>query len=73
MAKRKSKRSGSEKICGIKGCEKKYKRTLAASNVKKAFEKHEYESDSGKVPLCRKHYKKYKKATKDERELRWLG
>lgn len=73
MADRRSKRGGSEKTCGIKDCDKTYKRTLAAGNVKKAFEKHEYEADSGKVPLCRKHYKKYKKATKEERELRWLG
>lgn len=73
MAKRRSKRRGSDKTCGIEGCDGSYKRTIASTNVKKAFEEDEFESDSGKVPLCKEHYKEYKKATKEDRELRWMG
>lgn len=75
MAKRRSKREPEDATtpCGIVDCEEDYKRKIATDNVRKAFDKDDYEAERGKVPLCKDHYKDYKKATEDERDLRWLG
>jgi hypothetical protein len=57
--------------CGIAGCEEPAARSIARSELRKAYP--ELEEGSGRLPVCRAHYKTYKKATKSDRALERLG
>jgi len=69
--KRKSKRR-SKKTCSVKGCDKKKKKSVSKSKVMDKTDL-KIEADGTNAYLCKKHYKKYKKATKDERRARRLS
>lgn len=69
--KRKSKRK--DKTCHVKGCERDKKQSVAADKVKDTSLKIEGSSASGNVYLCKKHWKEYKKETKEEREMKQLN
>jgi hypothetical protein len=65
--------TGSEEAdpCIVPGCSEPAARHLALAEAKKAFEDL---PDSGRsAPLCRAHYKEWKKATKDSRLYDRLG
>lgn len=57
--------------CEIEGCGEEAVRSIARSELKKAFPN--LSGDRGRMGVCRAHYKQYKKATKGERELDRLG
>ncbi|MCL4346246.1 MAG: hypothetical protein M1496_07825 [Candidatus Thermoplasmatota archaeon] len=57
----------SEKICDVKDCKNESYQTVPADLASKVFT---FDSKLTKVHLCREHYKKYKKETKKEREVR---
>ncbi len=59
--------SMSEKKCDVKDCDENSYQTVDAELAKKVFT---LKTDATKVHLCREHYKKYKKETKKEREVR---
>ncbi|HEV2316400.1 MAG TPA: hypothetical protein VGV89_02335 [Thermoplasmata archaeon] len=61
----------SAEACAIAGCTSEAVRSLARVEVRKAFP--ELSEEGRRAPLCRDHYKQYKKATKQERTLDRLG
>ena len=66
-------RSPSEETeaCAVPGCGAPSVRHLALTEAKKAFSNL---PDRGrKAPLCRDHYREWKKATKEARKLERLG
>lgn len=72
MASRRStKREGGEK-CHAVGCENEGTRSLSRKKVESSVE-YTLEGDGKKASLCRDHYRKFKKATKEERKLDTLG
>jgi hypothetical protein len=66
-------RSNPEEVaaCAIPGCGGPAVRSLARSEVRKAFPK--LSEEGRRAPLCKTHYKEWKKATKEERELERLA
>lgn len=57
--------------CAIPGCGGASVRSLARSEVRKAFP---HLSEEGRrAPLCKDHYKQWKKATKEARTLERLA
>ncbi|MEF8873452.1 MAG: hypothetical protein V5A88_02140 [Candidatus Thermoplasmatota archaeon] len=69
--KRKSKRK-KEKTCDVKGCDEDKKKSLSATKVTKKTDL-DIDSSGRKAYLCKEHYKKYKKATKEERTTKRLN
>jgi hypothetical protein len=57
--------------CAIPGCGGASVRSLARSEVRKAFPK--LSEEGRRAPLCKDHYKQWKKATKEERTLERLA
>jgi hypothetical protein len=57
--------------CAIPGCGGPSVRSLARSEVRKAFPK--LSEEGRRAALCKDHYKQWKKATKEERELERLA
>ncbi|MFO7991226.1 MAG: hypothetical protein R6U61_02900 [Thermoplasmata archaeon] len=70
--KHKRKSKGRKKTCDVKGCDGKKKKSVPASKAKNKAGL-DVETDSSNAYLCKKHWKKYKKATKEDREMRQLG
>jgi len=68
---RKSKRK-KEKTCDVKGCDEDKKKSLPSEKVSKKTEL-TIESSGRKTYLCKEHYKKYKKETKEERTTKRLA
>jgi len=66
-----SRKEGAKKVCGVKGCSDESVRTISAKKVSDSGLK--VERSSGKVHLCKEHYKDYKKRTRKDRELERLG
>ncbi len=57
--------------CVVPGCAEEVARHLSLAEAKKAFS---HLPDSGRrAPLCRTHYKEWKKATREARALGRLG
>jgi hypothetical protein len=56
--------------CVVEGCGGEALRSLARSEARKAFPT--LPEAGRRAPLCREHYKQYKKATRKERELQRL-
>ncbi|KYK27064.1 MAG: hypothetical protein AYK23_00475 [Candidatus Proteinoplasmatales archaeon SG8-5] len=72
MASRKSiKREGGAK-CEAAGCENEGSRSLSRKKVESSVE-FSLDGEGKKVSLCKDHYRKFKKATKEERKLDSLG
>ena len=60
--------------CEIKGCENESVRSVPVKNLLKALPGVKIEDEKRKrVHICKEHYKKFKKATREERELQRLG
>lgn len=68
---RKSKRKKKD-TCDVKGCNKKKKKSVPTGKAKKKAGL-DIEETSGNAYLCKEHWKEYKKATKEEREMRQLN
>ncbi len=64
---RKSKRR--KKTCDVKGCSEKKKQSVPAGKAAKKADL-DIEAEGTKAYLCKKHWKVYKKATKEDRELK---
>lgn len=62
---------GDKERCGIADCPEPAARSIARLELRRAFP--DLEEGSGRVPVCRVHYKAYKKATKSDRSLERLG
>jgi len=71
MYERRSKVRGS-KICEVEGCNKEKQHSVARSALDDSLPGMKIESRGKTVQLCKEHYKEYKNATKDDRELSWL-
>ena len=59
------------KTCDVSGCSGESVKTVSASKAKLAGLS--FPSELRKVHLCKEHYKKFKKATKKDRELERMG
>jgi hypothetical protein len=57
--------------CAIPGCGGASVRSLPRSEVRKAFPT--LSEEGRRAPLCKEHYKQWKKATKEERTLERLA
>ncbi len=63
--------SGDPAPCAIPGCGAPAVRSLARSEVRKAFPK--LSEQGRRAALCKAHYKEWKKATKEARTLERLA
>ena len=61
--------AGSAEGCDIVGCGKPVKRHMAPGKVSAALPNEKIRPDVHTVGLCHDHYREFKKATKEEREL----
>ena len=61
----------SSDVCAIPDCGGEAVRHLAVAEARRAFEQIPEKGRS--VPLCKAHYKEWKKATKKDRKLDRLG
>lgn len=68
---RQSRKQDAADICGISGCDETGERSMPRKKVMDALEGN-LEGEGKRVQLCRKHYREYKKATKEERKLESL-
>jgi hypothetical protein len=59
--------------CSITGCGEEAARSVPANKVKGALPDVSIERERGRVRICKKHYRQYKKATKDDREFQRLS
>jgi len=57
--------------CQIPGCSNTAERSVSAAKLSKVFSG--LEGRKGSVRICKEHYKKFKKETKEERELERLA
>ncbi len=71
MYERKSKPRDS-KICDVTGCKKNKKQAVPENPLKEALPEMKYDSEGKNIQLCKDHYKEFKKATKDDREMNKL-
>jgi len=63
-----------KEICQIKECSNEVVRSIATRNLTKALPKIRVDDDKKKrTHICKDHYKQFKKATKEERDLQRLG
>ena len=72
MASRRSRKREGGDTCDAVGCEKDGSRSLSRKKVESSVE-YSIGGDGKKVTLCKDHYRKFKKATKEERKLDSLG
>jgi len=60
--------------CAVEGCGEPAVRHFAFGKVESALENEKIKAARGSVGLCRKHYREFKKSTKEDRDLeraRW--
>ncbi|MBM4249147.1 MAG: hypothetical protein FJ149_06875 [Euryarchaeota archaeon] len=62
-----------EAVCGVKGCEKAAVRSLPTKKVSGNIAAGLKGEEARRTPLCKEHYREYKRATKDERLTDSLG
>jgi hypothetical protein len=63
-----------KQICEIKGCDNEVARSIATKNIIKNLPELKVDDEKKKrTHICKDHYKAFKKATKEERELDRLG
>ncbi len=69
MAERRSKRE--EPVdCEVSGCKDKAERSVASRTYQGALPGMAIQGEVGRrIALCRRHYKEFRKATREEREL----
>ncbi len=68
---RRSSGSGGKGTCDITKCDKDAERSVSAKKVLGAGMKTDVER--GNAHLCKEHYKKFKKKTREERKLERMG
>jgi hypothetical protein len=68
---RKSRGEKPKETCEVAGCNSESERSISRKNVKKAME-WDLRGEDRNVGLCREHYRQFKKATKEDRELERL-
>ena len=68
---RPSRREAESEACLVPGCSEVAVRHLALAEARRAFSN--LPEKGRRAPLCRAHYKEWKKATKAERDLSRLG
>lgn len=61
-----------KKTCDVKGCDGKKKKSVPAGKASKKAGL-DIEAEGSNAYLCKKHWKDYKKATKEDREMRQIG
>ncbi len=66
-----ARREEAPETCLVPGCGEEALRHLALAEARRAFSS--LPEKGRRAPLCRAHYKAWKKATKAERELSRLG
>jgi hypothetical protein len=59
-----------KKVCSVAGCKNDALRSISMGSAKKAFSN--FKEESRRAYLCREHYKKFRKATKQDRKLERL-
>lgn len=59
--------------CEIIGCDEEAVRSIPSGKVKSALPDESIEKERGRMRICKKHYREYKKATKEDRELQRLS
>ncbi|MCK4455844.1 MAG: hypothetical protein KAU99_05800 [Thermoplasmata archaeon] len=59
--------------CEIIGCGEEAVRSIPSTKLKGALPDASIEKERGRVRICKKHYREYKKATKEDRELQRLS
>ncbi len=57
--------------CAVRGCGEPSVRHLSLTEAKKGLP--DLPEQGRRAPLCREHYKQWKKATREERKLQRLG
>jgi hypothetical protein len=55
------------------GCDKVAKRSLPTTRVKRALEDLKTKEESRRLPLCKDHYREFRKASKADRKLERLS
>ena len=60
--------------CDVSGCKEEAERSVSAKKYQGALPGSTFNGPVGRrVGVCRRHYKEFRKATKEERELDRLG
>lgn len=72
MATRRSKKQESAEKCHVHGCDSEASRSLPRKKVESKSD-FTLTGEGKKVALCKEHYRKHKKATKEDRKLDSLG
>lgn len=63
-----------KEICEIKECNNEVARSIATKNIMKHLPNLKLNDEKRKrTHICKDHYKQFKKASKEERELQRLG
>lgn len=63
-----------KEFCEIIGCKNEVARSISTRNLSKHLPELKVEDENKKrTHVCKDHYKKFKKSTKEERELQRLG
>jgi len=61
------------KVCGVLGCNNLAKRSIPTRKIREAIQDLRTKEERRRTYLCKEHYKKFKKETKEERKLERLG
>ena len=59
--------------CDVSGCEDDHHRSLSRKKVDNALSGHSVKGGGKRAKICKKHYKEFKKKTKDDRKMESLG
>ncbi|MCJ2563838.1 MAG: hypothetical protein LN417_07090 [Candidatus Thermoplasmatota archaeon] len=59
--------------CEISGCDEEAVRSIPSGKLKSALPDMSIDKERGRMRICKKHYREYKKATKEDRELHRLS
>ncbi len=69
---RRSKKQAGSESCNVSGCDNESTRSMSRKKVESSTEL-TLAGDGKRIGLCKEHYRKYKKATKEDRKLESLG
>ncbi len=61
-----------KKTCDVKGCDEPKKKSVPVGKAEKKADL-DVEAEGSTAYLCKKHWKEFKKATKEDRELDQIG
>ena len=73
LGKKKESEVASKDQCAVAGCGKPAERHFAHGKVEAALKGERLLATRGSAGICREHYRAYKKATKEDRELNREG